>query len=361
MRKSVKNIITFFILVVLVFSCTDKFQFSDTSPTTPLGNLSDTLYIQQFPVWSGYNNPQDIIVGHEPFIYIADTDNDRVVMLNVAGQKTGELSIKKPIALSQDHRLNLFVCAQFDTLINGSLQSFSAVFKINLVASGHIFESAPVKRILPKTSFDFLRVDREYTGICIFHNNSYYVSRRGPANSNPIDPDNSILMFRQRKQYDGTIKDTLYGRVPLLEPEGTGLLATNKISSLTAFSNGTRDIILTLIGENSFKAQWWRYIVSEQFVGYRNALEPFVTDFMKVNKFGMPEGITLDDADNIFVADAQKDSVYKFNAFGDELESFGGSDVFNSPHAVAYFDGTLYVADTNNDRILRFILSTDID
>ena len=43
------------------------------------------------------------------------------------------------------------------------------------------------------------------------------------------------------------------------------------------------------------------------------------------------------------------------------MESFGGPEIFSSPHAVAYFDKTIYVADTDNNRILRFILSTDID
>ncbi len=63
---------------------------------------------------------------------------------------------------------------------------------------------------------------------------------------------------------------------------------------------------------------------------------------------------------NIFVVDAAKDSVYKFNAFGNELQSFGGRDIFNNPHGVAFFDRTLYIADSGNNRILRFILSTDI-
>ncbi|MDZ7623899.1 MAG: hypothetical protein U5J96_05550 [Ignavibacteriaceae bacterium] len=31
---------------------------------------------------------------------------------------------------------------------------------------------------------------------------------------------------------------------------------------------------------------------------------------------------------------------------------------FNEPHGVAFFDKTLYVADTGNNRIVRFILST---
>ena len=35
-------------------------------------------------------------------------------------------------------------------------------------------------------------------------------------------------------------------------------------------------------------------------------------------------------------------------------------DIFDQPHGVAFFDKILYVADTGNDRILRFILSTEI-
>ncbi|MCW9066273.1 MAG: hypothetical protein OQJ78_08235, partial [Ignavibacteriaceae bacterium] len=61
-----------------------------------------------------------------------------------------------------------------------------------------------------------------------------------------------------------------------------------------------------------------------------------------------------------YIADAGKDSVFKFNSFGDELNSFGGPDLFNEPYGVAFFNKTLYVADAGNNRILRFILSTEI-
>ena len=60
------------------------------------------------------------------------------------------------------------------------------------------------------------------------------------------------------------------------------------------------------------------------------------------------------------MADAGKDSVYKFNPRGDLLIGFGGPDLFIKPHSVAFFNNTLYVADTENNRILRFILSTDL-
>ncbi len=67
-----------------------------------------------------------------------------------------------------------------------------------------------------------------------------------------------------------------------------------------------------------------------------------------------------------YVADAGLDSVFKFNAFGDELQSIGGFEtnnptqsILSEPHAVAYFDKIVYVADTGHNRVLRFILSTD--
>lgn len=357
-----KNLFKYFLTSLLLLNCTDKFVAPDNT-VDPDGSIiiNDTVYVQQFPIWSGFNKPQDILIGREPFLYVADTDNDRIVMMNVAGEILGTKTIKKPVALAQDYRLNLIVCAQFDTVINNVNTSYSAVFKIDLVSVGHIIAQAPIKRLLPKTSFDFLRTDRVYTGVCVFFDNSFYVSRRGPSNSNPIDPDNGVLIFEQKFTPGGIKIDTLVGRVPSLEPEGTGLLSSNKISSLTSFNNNRYDFIMTMIGNNSFRTQWLQYVRTEDFTGYQNYLQPFSTDLMTVNKFGKPEDVTLDDKNNIFVADAEKDSIYKFNTFGDELESFGGPGLFNAPHSVAYFDKTLYVCDTNNNRILRFILSTDID
>ncbi len=348
-------------LALSFFGCVEKFVAPDNSPTDGNQVINDTLYIQQTPVWTGFNRPQDIIVGKETFIYVADTDNNRIVMLNLAGHVVGEREIKKPVALAQDFQLNLIVCAQFDTLIEGSSITYNAVFKLDMVASGHEIKDAPITRILPSTSFDFLRPDREFTGVATFFDNSFYIARRGPSNATLIDPDNSILVFRKKELSDGSKIDTLIGRVPLLEPLGTGLMSSNNISSLASFSGNKYDMILTLIGENSFRTQVLEYVQTEDFTGYQNKIPPFSTDLMTVAKFEQPEGTTLDIYDNIFVADAAKDSIFKFNSFGDEMESFGGPDVFSSPHAVAYFDNTLYVADTDNNRILRFVLSTDVD
>jgi len=62
--------------------------------------------------------------------------------------------------------------------------------------------------------------------------------------------------------------------------------------------------------------------------------------------------------------DAGRHHLLKFNSSGMEMHSFGelgsGEKQFNRSMGVAYFDKTVYVADTGNNRILRFKLSTDI-
>ncbi len=353
--------------VVLFSGCnTGKLDLDKITATedTDTGKINDTVYVKQNPDWTGFNNPQDILVGREPFLYVADTDNDQIVMLNLAGQVLGKRSIKHPIALAQDYQLNLIVCAEFDTLIQGVTETFSAVYKLDLYSTGHHIENTVPVRIIP-TAKDFLYLNetkrREYTGVCAFYDNSFFVSRIGPNNSSIFDPDNAILIYQKKTALNGAKADTLIGTVPLLTPEGTGLLSANKISSLTSFNKRNMDFILTLVGNNSFRTQWLQYIESSEFSGYVSKLSPSNATMMSVNKFTQPEDVAIDDLDNIFIADAAKDSIYKFNSYGDELQSFGGPAVFKSPHAVAFFDKTLYVVDTGNNRILRFILSTETD
>jgi DNA-binding beta-propeller fold protein YncE len=353
------NNISLIIVITFISNCGDKFDLNNIEVGDDNPNIGgDTLYVQLNPAWEGFNQPQDVFVGREPLIYVADTENNRVVMLNLAGQILSSRSIKHPVAIAQDHRLNLIVCAQFDTSISGLTQTFSAVYKLDLVSVNHQLEIAPIKRILPKLQ-DFTQPLREYTGAAAFFDNKYYISRKGPNNSNLIDPDNSVLIFVQKRLEDGTTVDSLIGRVPLLDPTGSGINSANKISSLTSFNLRNFDMILTLTGDNSFKTQWLQFVETPDFAGYVIALAPLQSDLMIPSIFDRPEGAAVDNSGNIFVADAEKDSIFKFNAFGDELESFGGSDLFNQPYGVSVFNETVYVADTGNNRILRFKLSTD--
>jgi hypothetical protein len=347
------------VAVVFYSSCGDKFDLNNIDVSSDNPNVGgDTLYVQLNPAWEGYNQPQDVFVGREPLIYVADTENNRVVMLNVAGQILGTRAVKRPVAISQDYRLNLIVAAEFDTSVGGTTQTFSAVYKYDLVSVDHALELAPVTRLLPRAQ-DLNRPGLEYTGACVFANNLFYVARKGPNNSSFIDPDNSILIFVPKSLFGGGEGDTLVGRVPNIDPLGQGPVSAFDISSITSFNNQTIDIIITLTGGTSFKGNWLNYRITPIDQRYVSNFTPNTVDLVRPNQFGRPEGSALDNAGNIFIADAEKDSIFKFNAFGDELESFGGSELFSQPYGVSVFDETVYVADTGNNRILRFKLSTD--
>jgi hypothetical protein len=357
----------FFLLAILIAGCSEKFDINQFQSESGKGNIrGDTLYIQLSPTWTGFNNPSAMIIGNEPFIYIADTDNDRIVMMNLAGQRLGARDgIKNPTAIAQDYMLNLIICAEDTIVFNNETITFSQVFKLDLVSSSHNIQTAPLIRVFPRQDaagrpvLADVKLQVKYTGVAVFYDNSFYVSRTGPNNTG-VDPDNSILHFQKKLHQNGTKTDSLIGRLPLLEPLGTGLLTAYQISSLTSFKRKNNDFIMTLTGETSFKTQWLYFNYASESPGYENKLSPAFTDIMKANKFDRPEGCSIDNAGNIYVADAGKNKIYKFNSFGDELQSFGDSSVFNGPSDISHFDQTLYVLDKGNNRILRYILSTDL-
>jgi DNA-binding beta-propeller fold protein YncE len=89
-------------------------------------------------------------------------------------------------------------------------------------------------------------------------------------------------------------------------------------------------------------------------------------DLFRPKKFRQPEDVALDRANNLFVIDAGSDSLFRFNNAGieDPAVSFGGAGSgekqFRHPMGVAWADKTVYVADTGNNRLVRFRLSTEL-
>ncbi len=145
----------------------------------------------------------------------------------------------------------------------------------------------------------------------------------------------------------------------------------------------TRAFLFTQTGKtsllyNSFKVQ---YISTTLFEG-QEVLVPFTgfigTDVYSSGYFWNPEDIALDRQGFIFVVDAgaaavSSDSMlynpgfFRFSSSGTLLQSvvgFGSEPKkFNSPKGIAVSpfldDQLVYVADTGNNRIMIFKLSTD--
>ena len=85
----------------------------------------------------------------------------------------------------------------------------------------------------------------------------------------------------------------------------------------------------------------------------------FVTEWNSAataeDEFYLPQGIAVDPSNNVWLSDGGNQRVVKFTSAGGFLEQIGelGSPLLYFPEGLAS-NGTLFVADTGNDRIQRF-------
>jgi len=354
-RKALPLLITALLLV----GCSDRFDLGELPLDVELPDvIGDTTFVQIGREWTDFNQPHDIIVGFDQLVYVADTGNNRIVMLDLGGHVQGiSGEISNPVAIAQDRRLNLLVAASHDTTVNGQEFSLAAIYKIDLFSAEHRIEEAEIRRIYVETP---ARQRISFTGVATLHNNQYYVTRRGPNNSSPVNPDNAVLWFNNN--------DELLPREqwPNLLPQGTGLRAMNQPSAIATFPNReTTDFLLGTVAEDSqFKVQWITFrIIGDSFRwdSYLTPERDAGVDLLDHGKFSRPEGLVIDRDGNMLVADAEEHMIFRFNNRGIERHSFGGPDKFYNPKGVAIDPSrTVYVADTGNNRILRFRLSTDL-
>jgi DNA-binding beta-propeller fold protein YncE len=325
-------------------------------------NIGDTVYVQQNPVWTGFNHPQAIIVGNEPFIYVADTDNDRIVMLDLIGRVIGySKTIKHPVSITEDKRLQLLVCAQFDTLLPGksSPTTFGAVYRLDLVSGNHNIGSITPRRVF----FEPSDSTRRYAGVASLYNNQYYVCRNGPKNeATRVDRDIAILLFSADDQLLSPVTTNF-------SPDGTGLLSLSTLSAIATIpTSRSVEFVFCQTGDHClYKVQWIQLITEGQTTNFLSKFYPSVDgniDILKINHFSQPAGVTIDPSGNLYVVDAAKDSLYRFSTRGAERYSFGGKGSgdrqFDQPYGVAFYNKTVYVADRGNNRIVRFKLSSDL-
>ncbi|MBN1634624.1 MAG: hypothetical protein JW917_10700 [Ignavibacteria bacterium] len=355
-------LISGFFALLVYYGCEPKLDLAQF-PITNTGNItvSDTTYVQQYPVWTQFNAPEDIFVGKEPLIYVADTRNNRVVQMDLGGSEIGSIdmsgiNVNFPKKITQDNNFDLLVIcdsavSQFDTV--------SVVYRLKLVEGGGIISNARKIRLLSSLEGTVLSSSkRKFTGICTFPDNSFILTRTGPNNSG-IDPDNALLKVRCNESVQNVTTYTGF------QTTGNGVYSLEKTSSVLVQRNSQTDFILTRnTNDFGFKVLWFEY---EPIDGaYEPKFLPEGNSDLIKKQFGGPASVAMDQYMNLYVIDAAYDSVYKYSGSGKLLPgSFGGNGAgenkFNRPMGVAFFDKVLYIADTGNNRIIRFKLSTDIN
>jgi hypothetical protein len=381
-------------------------------------------YAALTPFWGDFNAPTDVFVGFDGFVYVTDADGVHVLdRADLAPRRTIELP--GAVGVTQDRLLNVYVTARYDTVVSElpgergeQTWNLPAVYKIkNLNGAGEItYVDTLIHPFADNsrgtTALEQFRLDRsrpdndelvEFTGVGVLRDNNIYISRRGPRNNlNVIEaPDNTVLEFVQELENGATTgKMDNSNQFQALNPGTPSLTSAINLSDITTFANPPqRDVFPE--NRNFLMSQG----ASNQNIAFRvlqvNVVEtPSGTEFQpnqtflerdtsstngflyEEGKFEDPAGLAIagDQTNYIFVIDRAQHKLYQFKPNGEEgidpppaavdrtrnlIVSFGeqgnGPRQFNSPSGVAYFDEIVYVADTGNNRIARYKLTTDFE
>lgn len=367
-------------LVVLAASaCThNKFDLPVIPPAEEqFPSLDDAEYVQLNPALDAqhgynFNHPADIYLGVDNFLYVADTGNNRIVMMDVGGQVQGVSQfIATPEAITQNDSLQLLV-----------VNKTNKVYRIDLFRHGHQIAAAPVELVFEQAS----EPDRQFNGISVHNGFEYYVT--------VLDVSDSSTNFRAFSFiYDFNANHTLKGPLPM-HVNGTGLFSAIVPTGIVSLrerwldissQENTPEFIFCQTGKtslltNNFKVQ---FIGSTVIEGDR-VLAPNVgligTDLYDSNLFLAPEDVALDRSGFIFVVDAGRavsdpdtskpaPGFYRFSSTTGKMQQMvlgagSGEMQFDHPKGIAVLpdveDQLVYVADTGNNRVLMFKLSNDL-
>jgi hypothetical protein len=367
---------------------------------------SEVAYVPILPQWNFFNQPVDVYVGYDEMVYVVDAVGLRVVEPNGNLRKT--IPIPNAHSVVQDRRLHTYVSGTIDTTINDFRYTLPCVYHFTNTATliGPILEDVLVQPYLDasrqnspiRLSDTFPNV--QITGLATTAENILYVARRGPRNdlTSPQRTDNNILFFDK----DGNNIGNANGLNPVV-PSLRSMLNVNGICGFAtppqqlfgvSFS---RDYILTQGGKDNndinsnieYNVLW---IKQEQdpdgstFYNGNSSLLSFDTSLSdkflyESFKFKNPSDVWVssDSRGYLFVVDSETDSFYMFQRNGYEgvpplptsgrtktiNVSFGGRGAgvfqFNQPSGVCYNRSTVYIADKGNNRVVRFILNTDLE
>ena len=359
---------------------------------------SQVGYVPLLPFWKNIPHPVDVYVGYDEMVYVCD-DNG-LDIFDLKGTLQRNIPIPGATDVIQDRHLDTYVCGRVDKVVSGTTYNLAAVYHISNASTA----SQPV--IIDTLIHPFCDVSRnnssfrgatdeavKFTGLATRADNTIYVSRSGPTNdlSSVARPDNTILIF------DSHGNNTYYSNG--LNSVSSSLKSCLDVTGIAGFAappqvvNGmstSHDFILAQGDSNAqFNVLWIKeYTDPDLGVAYGENASLVNFDYSKADqflyqpyRFSHPADVYVapDATQYIFVVDDVKDSLYQFTPKGFEGVnppanstftkqincSFGGAGSgpyqFLQPSGVCYFRKVIYVADKNNNRICRYVLSTDLE
>jgi hypothetical protein len=392
-----RNWIGLIVISVILSGCEGYFgKKTDTDfIEVPNYEARQIAYVPIQPALTFFDRPVDVIAGFDELIYVVDAGTETVHSLDESGRKLQSINIPGARFVSQSRNLDLWVGGTTKDTVNGVEYDLSCVYHLDLNGTGGyglanaIFVDTIVHPFYLKSSFSASDAEVILEDIAFMDDNRFYLARSGPDN-NPSKfggPDDAVLQFDAEGNFitpiGVTAPDGAFYRDYFKNP--VSVVGFSQPPQITA--NGPDHFIVAMTGqEASIKVQIIDFVETEGgsfYVPRPLALEDEdAAGFLYTpERFQEPAGLCLtgDGTNYIFVVDAMKDSFYQFSTNGLEgvkppvgaaetslqVASFGGRGTsltqFNRPTAVAYKDRIVYVADSENGRVLRFKLTIDFE
>lgn len=380
-------------LIALLFASCDNYFGDETDLSfieVPEQSFREVAYVPVQPILTQFVAPSDIIAGFDELIYVVDKGSQEVIALDESGRELSRKFIQGAKAIAQDRSLDLLVIGTIDDTTNTTVKR-TCIYRLNLTSSGSyglrnaVVSNTIIHPFYFKSTAISTDAQVEFNGIGVLADNSFYVTRQGPR----VTPskDDAVLLFDKDDNFITPleIRDSRGGVFPDFFEDPFDITTLVKPPQINTESRG--DFIFSSLDPNGvIKVQYIEkqesvdgvaYIAKTDFSNDTALADNFINEPFK---FDEPVGVefTGDGTNYIFVVDKAKDSLFQFTSTGLEgvqppaasgetkyiKTSFGGTGIgasqFNNPSAVAYKDRIVYVADTDNGRVLRFKLTLDI-
>ena len=417
------------LLTFMLSGCLQKFSIPEdiNSDSSELFFAGDTSFLELKPLWDsefGIIDPTEISIAQDGRIFIADSSNHSIFVLDQNGEKPDKFSTLKnlrnengsfiaPIDVDIDEKMNIFFIDGTEKVyVWNQYWNHIGIEKVSTSGSFRHMESGEIENINSWdknwVSFlndtDWMLVDTVfsndqsiidsisspyifYDGSLLRNNllDAYYDSGLSEFSgiTSPAGQGNFIILCDDYTSLTNKsrILEVVFKKSLLIELKngqrlwcftgafgstikgfGTGAGTVNRPLSIDVDYEG--NLYYTQAG-NFFPVHKIVPNFSGDFAVYSSGFQPGNTDITDSEFFSLPMDIAIDKNKYVYIADSNKPSVKVFDPRGKFFKELGlieSGSTFKKPVAVTVDNrGVVYVCDKDNKAILRFKLSNSLD
>jgi hypothetical protein len=312
----------------MLTACGEKLPLPANVIDNDSGRLVDTTYVPALPFWTSadgipFRHPHGIAIGYDYTIYVCDTDNDRIVRLTPGGDFIESFALEHPYSVAQDRAFNLVA-------VNNT---------------GRIW----LRRYGTEGGFE-LHVARDSNYQCGDDPKGpcgwYFPKFTNVAASR--DPRSLFYAVISGRALRFDIDVPWY---PVYVDSGLGLGRVDNATGIAVGEFRNERFLLVAQFAPAWGVQYFSVPLHSPVVHDTSADIYFVTDT------GM-KYVASSERGNVYVLQQLLGNVLVFSYRGKLQHTFGqtGNPEFrlSRPSAIAVFDETILVADTDNNRIARY-------